>query len=84
MDFDKSRIILEAATERSPDVPGLSGDLGRTYAGLARLARDEGDEGASAKWFGKSLAAFRSCIDRAPDRFREKRDLKQVESEISR
>jgi serine/threonine protein kinase/tetratricopeptide (TPR) repeat protein len=83
-DFEKSREILEAEVRRSPDVPALSADLGRTYAGLARLARDRGDRAAAADWFAKAIAALKSCVDRGPDRARDRRDLQDVEAEVGR
>ena len=83
-DFEKAREILEAEVRRSPDVPRLSGELGRAYAGLARLARAASDRPAAADWFARATAALRSAVERAPERARDRQDLEDVEAEAAR
>jgi eukaryotic-like serine/threonine-protein kinase len=83
-EFDKSLEILQAEAARCPDVPALSGELGRVYAALGRLARAGGDRAAAADWFGKAAAALQSAVNRAPDRAEDARDLKTVQAEAAR
>jgi tetratricopeptide (TPR) repeat protein/tRNA A-37 threonylcarbamoyl transferase component Bud32 len=83
-DFEKSLGILKAEVQKAPDVPELSGDLGRTYGALARLARAGGDGAKARDLFREATAALKSAVDRAPERARDVRDLQEVEAEVGR
>jgi eukaryotic-like serine/threonine-protein kinase len=76
-DLDKSRIDLEEAVRRTPDVPELQGDLGRTYALLARLARERNDT-AARDWTQKATAALRAAVAAAPESVRDQQSLREV------
>jgi tetratricopeptide (TPR) repeat protein len=83
-DLTKARDIQEAAVRQCPDVPGLSADLGRTYAGLGGLARAGGDPAAAGDWLAKAVRALRSAAERAPDDVRIRRDLAALEADAAR
>ena len=80
-DLEKSRELLEAEVNRSPDVPGLRGDLGRTYRGLAQVARARGDEVGAGEWFRKAEEALRAANDGAPDNAKDRHDLESIRAE---
>ena len=80
-DLEKSRDLLEAEVRNAPDVPSLHGDLGRTYAGLAQLARAKGNAEAKSEWFRKAEEAFRRATDGAPEHAQDRRDLEAVRAE---
>ncbi len=80
-DLVRSRDLLEAAVKDSPELPSLQGDLGRTYLGLARLARGAGDAAACADALAKAAAALRFAVDKSPDQVQERRSLDEVRAE---
>jgi tetratricopeptide (TPR) repeat protein len=82
-DLQKSQAILGAEVRGCPDVPSLSGDLGRTYAALARLARVEGDATAT-QLYRSAIDLLRSAVERAPERVKDRTDLRAVQAEGSR
>jgi tetratricopeptide (TPR) repeat protein len=81
-DLEKSRDILKSEADRSPDIPALSGDLGRTYAALARDGRARSDHRAAAECFEQARAYLRAAVERAPERVRERSDLSTVDAEM--
>jgi serine/threonine-protein kinase len=82
-DFDASRKILEGLVKESPDQFSYRSDLGRTYAGLGRLARQAGDREGAAAWFGKAADALRRAVEQAPEVARDQRSLKEVQAELT-
>jgi serine/threonine-protein kinase len=80
-DYDKSRRLLEDLVKEFPQLPYNRGLLGKTYAGLARLARRSGDEIGAADWFTKALAALRQTVEQSPDDAGERRTQEEVRAE---
>jgi hypothetical protein len=80
-DFDKSRQVLEELVKEFPQLPYNHGSLGRTYAGLARLARRSGNEAGAADWFAKAFDALRKAVEQSPDDAGERRSLEEVRAE---
>src|SRR5262249_52322733 len=80
-DFEQSRVVLEAVVRESPELPSLYGDLGRTYAGLARLARRMGDAAAASDGYAKAVVALRFAVDKSPDQAQDRRSLEEVKAE---
>ena len=64
-DFQKSRQLLEELVKESPARVDPRGDLGRTYAGLGRLAQLTGDAKGAAEWFGKAADVLRQAVNQA-------------------
>jgi serine/threonine-protein kinase len=83
-DFEKSRQLLEEWVKEFPDLPGARGDLGRTYAGLGRLARLAGNQAEADRWFAEAVAALDGAVERSPDNARDRRSLEEVRAERSR
>ncbi len=79
-DYARSQKLLEDLVKAYPQFPAYRGDLGRSYAGLGRLARRAGDEAAAAAWFDKAAAALRRAVQDSPDNARDRRSLAEVEA----
>jgi len=82
-DLDRSRDLLKAEVERSPKVPELKAELGRTHLALARLARAAGNAATAAESVREAVAALRSAVAEAPDRVQDRRDLEAAEAEAA-
>jgi tetratricopeptide (TPR) repeat protein len=82
-DLDASRDLLEGLVKEFPDQPSYRGDLGRTYAGLGRLARQAGDKDGAAAWYGKAADALRRAVEQAPEVARNQRSLKDVQAALT-
>jgi serine/threonine-protein kinase len=73
-DLDRSQSILENEVKRSPSVPHLRGDLGRTYALLARA-----DAGRAADWLARAKEALDAAVRAAPDSARDLQSRRELE-----
>ncbi len=80
-DFDQARQLLEALVQEYPQIPGYRGDLGRAYAGLARLARGAGDRAVGADWFNKAADALGRAVEQSPDHAEDRQSLEEVRAE---
>lgn len=80
-DFERSRELLEACVQEFPDMPALRGDLGRTYLGLARLARRGNDAAAAGDCLAKAIDALRFAVDKSPDHAQDRRSLEEARAE---
>jgi serine/threonine-protein kinase len=74
-DFEKSRGLLEEWVKEFPGLPGARGDLGRTYAGLARVAADREE---AVRWYGRAADALGRAVELSPDNAQDRRSLKEV------
>jgi hypothetical protein len=80
-DFLKSQELLEQLVRESPDLPGNRGQLGRAYAGLARVERAKGNEDKATEWFLKAVASLSQAVAQSPDDVENRRSLKEVQAQ---
>jgi hypothetical protein len=79
-DFEAAQALLEGLVREFPGLPAPRAALGRTCAGLGRLARAEQDAAGASAWFTKAGDALRRAADLAPDDAWNRRWLAEVEA----
>ncbi|HET6573731.1 MAG TPA: serine/threonine-protein kinase [Fimbriiglobus sp.] len=71
-DLNRARVLLEGLVRQYPDVPDYRGHLGRTCAGLSRLATDAT---AAADWHRKATIMLTGAVKRDPENALRRRAL---------
>jgi serine/threonine-protein kinase len=79
--FTTSKGALEQLHRTSASVPGISVELAKAYAGLARCERAP-DKAQAVEWYAKAKAALHDARTQSPDSVQLKRLLASVDKAI--
>jgi serine/threonine-protein kinase len=83
-DLEKARALLEELVKAYPELPANRANLGKAYAGLARLTRAAGNQEEADTWYAKAVKELSQAVAQSPDNAQDRSSLDEVRAERDR